>query len=82
MTNMHDGKVFDYDLGANPPTVAMSKLQPTFAGRVTPQADMIEAARRDLSPEGFDDLMRETGGRPPTPAELCAKVDAARRVAA
>lgn len=56
--------------------------QPVFAGWVTPPADMIEAARRDLSPEDFEQLMRETGGRPPTPDELCAKVDAARRAAA
>lgn len=47
-------------------------------GRVTPPADMVEAARKSLSTEGFDNLMRRTEGRPPTPKELCAAVDQER----
>lgn len=52
--------------------------RPQFAGAVTPPADMVDAARKSLDAEGFDELMRETGGRPPTPDELVAKVEARR----
>lgn len=47
-------------------------------GMVTPPADMVAAARRDLSPEGFAQLMQLTGGNPPTPAQLVAAVEEER----
>jgi hypothetical protein len=50
----------------------------TMAGHVRPPADMIAAAERSLSPEGFRDLMNQTGGAPPTPAQLCAAVELER----
>jgi hypothetical protein len=50
-----------------------------FAGKVTPPPDMMEAARKSLDPETFEELMRETGGQPPTPDQLCRKADEARQ---
>ena len=44
-------------------------------GRVTPPKNMVEAARKSLSTEGFDKLMRRLDGRSPTPAELVAAVE-------
>lgn len=42
---------------------------------------MIEQARKDLSAEDFNALMQETGGGPPTAAQLCNLVEARRHVA-
>jgi hypothetical protein len=50
----------------------------SFTGKVTPPADMMAAARASLSPEGFEELMRETGGANPTPAQLCRIADRER----
>lgn len=47
-------------------------------GRVTPPANMVEAARKSLSPAGFDKLMQRVGTRSPTPAELVAAVEEER----
>jgi hypothetical protein len=52
--------------------------RPQMVGSVSPPADMIDAARRSLDAEGFEELMRETGGRAPTAKELVAKVEARR----
>lgn len=51
---------------------------PNMCGTVTPPADMMNAARLSLSPESFELLMNATGGRAPTPAELCAAAEAER----
>jgi hypothetical protein len=48
-------------------------------GKVTHPKDMMEAARKSLSEQAFKDLMEQTGGRAPTPDELCAMVDAIRQ---
>lgn len=53
----------------------------TMVGRVTPPADMVEAARKSLSSAGFEALMRrlhEQGRTVPTPRELCAAVNVER----
>lgn len=50
-----------------------------LVGMVTPPADMTEAARKSLPEQAFNDLMEQTGGRAPTPEELCAMVDAVRQ---
>lgn len=55
--------------------------RPQFAGSVTPPPDMIDAARKSLDADGFEELMRETAGRAPTPDELVAKVEARRAAA-
>ena len=47
-------------------------------GQVTPPADMMWAARESLSPAAFSALLATTGGRAPTPAELCAAVEVER----
>jgi hypothetical protein len=47
-------------------------------GHVSPPPDMIEAARQSLSPDDFESLMQETGGKAPTPEQLCRKADEAR----
>lgn len=52
-----------------------------LCGSVTPPADMIEAARRELSDLDFNALMQETGGLPPTSAQLVTLVEARRHVA-
>jgi hypothetical protein len=49
-----------------------------IAGMVTPPADMVAAARRDLSADGFAQLMQLTGGNPPTPAQLVTAVEEER----
>jgi hypothetical protein len=51
-----------------------------FVGRVTPPADMLKAARDSLAefPNAFEDLMQQTGGRAPTPDELCKMIDGCR----
>lgn len=49
-----------------------------LVGSVTPPQDMMEAARKSLSPEDFEALMLETGGEPPTAEQLCRKADEAR----
>jgi hypothetical protein len=49
-----------------------------LAGMVTPPADMMAAARRDLSPDAFEKLMQATGGAPPTPSQLVAAVEEER----
>lgn len=51
---------------------------PTFAGTVKPPANMMEAAQRDLSPEGFERLMKQTEGKPPTADQLVALVEEER----
>lgn len=51
---------------------------PIAVGTVTPPADMMAAARASLSPEGFEELMRDTGGGVPTPAQLCRIADRER----
>jgi hypothetical protein len=51
-----------------------------FVGKVTPPADMFDAARKSLTPENFDKLMLETGGKPPTPDQLVAAAEAERNV--
>lgn len=45
-------------------------------GATQPPPDMLEAARHSLPSDKFEELMRLTGGQPPTPAQLCAMVDA------
>jgi hypothetical protein len=50
-----------------------------FNGTVTPPADMMDAARRSLSPTGFSNLMARTSGLAPTPAELVEFADAERQ---
>jgi len=52
-----------------------------FAGHVRPPKDMMDAARKSLAPypSAFEDLMEQTGGREPTPEELCRMVDACRQ---
>lgn len=55
-----------------------SSIRKKFRGSVTPPADMIEAARKSLSPEGFERLMKATGGAAPTPAQLCREVELER----
>lgn len=50
-----------------------------LCGTVSPPADMMEAARLSLSEQAFADLMEQTGGKAPTPDELCKMVDAARQ---
>ncbi len=47
-----------------------------LVGRVTPPADMIGAARQSLPAHKFDEMMRLTDGKPPTPAQLCEMADA------
>jgi hypothetical protein len=44
-------------------------------GATVPPPNMIEAARQSLPADKFEELMRQTGGEPPTPAQLCALVD-------
>lgn len=47
-----------------------------------PQGErMMEAARKELSDVDFNALMQETGGQPPTPAQLVNLVEARRHVA-
>lgn len=52
---------------------------PVMSGTFTPPADMMAAARQSLSEGAFADLMEQTGGRPPTPDELCKMVDGCRQ---
>jgi hypothetical protein len=40
---------------------------------------MMAAAKASLDQKAFEDLMEQTGGRAPTPDELCAMVDARRQ---
>lgn len=47
-------------------------------GTVTPPADMMAAAKASLSEEGFAELMRETRGGIPTPAQLVRIADRER----
>lgn len=56
----------------------MNTYKPNFNGSVTPPDDMMEAARKSLPDAEFQALMRETEGAAPTPAQLCAHVDAWR----
>lgn len=49
-----------------------------MTGSVRPPADMIGAARASLSPHAFADLMNQTGGQAPTPAQLCAAAELER----
>ena len=53
---------------------------PLYQGTVVnPKGDaMIEAARKSLSEEDFNGLMRDTGGQPPTAAQLVNLVEARR----
>ena len=53
-----------------------------LSGTVTPPADMMDAARKSLSEQAFADLMEQTGGKQPTPEQLCKMVDAARQAPA
>lgn len=53
-----------------------------FAGRVTAPTDMMDAAKKSLSEQAFKDLMEQTGGRAPTPDELCKMVDSCRQASA
>lgn len=55
------------------------ELHKQFAGTVIPPADMMEAARLSLSEQAFNDLMEQTGGKPPTPEQLCKMADACRQ---
>jgi hypothetical protein len=50
-------------------------------GSVTPPADMMAAAKASLTEEGFAELMRETGGASPTPAQLVRIADREREQA-
>jgi hypothetical protein len=52
--------------------------EPLYVGTVKPPADMMEAARLSLSDTAFANLMERTGGKAPTPAELCEFADAER----
>jgi hypothetical protein len=52
-----------------------------LAGTVQPPSDMVRAARDSLSARAFEDLMNQTGGAPPTPAQLCAAVELERQSA-
>lgn len=56
----------------------MSQYAPSIRGTVMPPPDMMAAARASLPEQAFDDLMAQTGGRAPSPAELCAMADAVR----
>lgn len=57
----------------------MTELHPpAMSGTVTPPADMLAAARRDLSDEAYERLMQVTGGAAPTPRQLCELVEAER----
>jgi len=49
-----------------------------LVGKVTPPDDMMEAARNSLDATAFENLMLETQGKPPTPEQLCKKVDEVR----
>ena len=51
---------------------------PHLSGKVTPPADMIEAASKSLSAIGFLYLMTKTGHKPPTPEQLVEAVEAER----
>lgn len=55
---------------------------PTLTGTVTPPPDMVAAARASLTQEAFALLMDSIGHRAPTPAELCAAVEAERAATA
>ena len=55
---------------------------PQLVGSVTPPPDMIAAARASLSADAFALLMDSIGHRAPTPAELCAAVEAERALTA
>lgn len=54
-------------------------IQKQLSGTVTPPPDMMDAARKSLSDQAFADLMEQTGGREPTPDELCKMVDSCRQ---
>lgn len=64
------------------PTLDLDDIEIRMEGASKPPANMMEAARASLSAEAFAQLMERTGGRPPTPAELCAFADAEREIAA
>lgn len=49
-----------------------------LVGSVRPPTDMIDAARKSLSEAGFNDLIAQTGGAPPTSAQLVAAVELER----
>jgi hypothetical protein len=58
----------------------MDQVKIRMAGSTVDPPDMMEAARKSLDAEGFDELMCETRGAAPTADQLVAKVEA-RRVA-
>ena len=47
-------------------------------GTVVPPVDMMEAARKSVTPEQFKELMRRTCGQAPTPRELARFCDEIR----
>ena len=53
--------------------------EPVLYGTVRPPADMLKAAREQLTPDGFAALMQLTNQQPPTPAQLVAAVEEERR---
>ncbi len=59
-------------------SIDLAKITLQLEGAASPPANMIEAARQSLSAAGFDLLMQHTGGKSPTPAQLCAVADAER----
>lgn len=50
-------------------------FEKSLCGTVTPPPDMHAAARQSLSPEGYERLMRATGGAAPTPAQLVQEAE-------
>jgi hypothetical protein len=56
-------------------------MEKHLTGKVTPPADMMEAARKSLEPypDAFEDPMAQTGNQPPTPDQLCLMVDRLRQ---
>lgn len=48
---------------------------PVFIGKVTPPADLMDAARKSLSESGFAELMALTGGAIPTPRQIAEAAD-------
>jgi hypothetical protein len=60
-------------------TMKSPPVRLTGVGTSCPPLDMVGAAEASLSTAGFQDLMHQTGGAPPTPEQLCAAVEQERR---
>lgn len=57
-------------------------MNKNLVGTVTPPPDMMEAAKKSLPEQAFQDLMEQTQGQPPTPEQLCKMADACRQATA